>query len=86
MADVEILYLKYRSVSGGTQGKKEQYIIAVARYGGLEVDNPLPAYWVQGADSATLDSEAFQGMEDLAEALLRYRDHMKRTLYGGRQP
>jgi hypothetical protein len=71
MADVEITQIKYRKIAGG----KDQYVIAVARYGvdPVEVEIPLPAYFVPGVDEA----EVAQAMENLAAALLRFRDRMR---------
>jgi hypothetical protein len=53
-------------------------------YAGRTVRVELPAYFVNGDQQETVDSDTAQAMEDLAEALQNYAGQLRKLLPPGR--
>jgi hypothetical protein len=64
-----------------TQDDKEPHWEAVVDYGkfsGAPVTIPLPARCLDGDDAETRARQSVEGLENLAKALLRFADQMKK--------
>jgi hypothetical protein len=79
---VEILQVNFKVVAGGPA----QLYTVTAAYGPIQVEIPIPAYFVSGDMAPTVDYEAAEGMENLAEALLRHAGLLRKLASSGRQP
>ncbi len=70
-----------------TWKKAPKQMTAIVDFGsGQKVKIPIPAYYLSGDDVATTETSIVEGMESLAEALLRFADHIRKKQSSGHHP